>query len=611
MAGPVTPVRAGVLLAAALLAGPAAAGDLADRMAALAASHPTLATMTTLGSSAGGAPLSALTIAAGRAPLADRQGLLVVSGLDGRRHGDGELLLSVARRLLDDGLLTERLNGQALVFLAVADPAGAAARVDGRGGNRSPNDADRDGRTDEDGPDDLDGDGLITWMRVPDGAGEWVIDEHDPRALRKAGDDERGTHRLLLEGLDNDGDGEFSEDGGEGVLIDRNFSHGFVEHTATGGAYPLSEPESRALATYLLEHPGLTTVVVVGEDDTLVSGPKKAGKVERGGWRGGFVSPLDGLLEDDLSTMELFTELFDEAAEGKHEVKGDGPHDGSLLAWSYHQAGRWPVGIRSWSAPEDFPSDDDAEESGDDDSGGGDENEGDATESADGEVVEAMIAEPVADEAVVDSADTDADAESADADDADDDKDKPTSDPDSPVPAAVLAWLDAERDGEGFVPWAAFDHPDLGMVEIGGLSPGLLVNPPTEASPELTERLATFLLDVIEARPALTVEDVELTAHGGGLVTVALALVNTGRLPTGSQFGADADLVRPLRVSLELPEGASRVNGPAQVLVDRLDGLGGRRELRWVLSGAASGATLTVLVDSDVANDLSLELTLP
>ncbi len=577
MAGPASPVRAGVVFALALLAGPVVAGDLAERMAALAADHPALAAMTTLGSTADGTPLSALSIAAGSGSVAGRQGLLVVAGLDGRRHGDGELLVSVARRLLEADDLADRLNGQALVFVAVADPAGAAAPADGRGGNRRPGDADRDGRVDEDGPEDLNGDGLITWMRVPDGAGEWVIDEHDPRALRKPRDDERGTHRLLLEGRDNDGDGEFSEDGGEGVLIDRNFSHGFVEHTATGGAYPLSEPEAQALATYLLEHPGLTTVVVVGEDDTLVSGPKKAGKVVRGGWRGGFTQPLDGLLEDDLPTMEIFTELFEEAADDKHEVKGDGPSDGSLLAWAYHQAGRWPLGVRSWSAPEDFPSDDaDADESGDGSGEAGDD-------------------------------DADAAGESDDAEDAD----EPTSDADSPVPAAVLAWLDAERGGEGFVPWAGYDHPDLGQVEIGGLTAGLLTDPPHEAALELTERLATFLLDVVEARPVLTIEDVELTAHGGGLVTVDLTLVNTGRLPTASHFAADANLARPLRISLQLPEGASRVNGPAQVLVGRLDGLGGRRELRWVLSGAQAGATLTVLVDSDVANDLSLELTLP
>jgi len=329
-----------------------------------------------------------------------------------------------------------------------------------------------------------------------------------------------------------------------------------------------------------------------------VSGPKKAGKVMRGGWRGGFTEPLDGLLEDDLATMEIFTELFEEAADDKHEVKGDGPSDGSLLAWAYHQAGRWPLGLRTWSAPEDFPGDDD------EDSEEGEEDDSDVADD-DGMADDAAGAD--ADELA-----DDADAADADDDtDEDEDEDKPTSDADSPVPAAVLAWLDAEHDGEGFVQWAAFDHPDLGMVEIGGLIAGLLVNPPNEAALELTERLTAFLLDVVDAQPVLVIEDVELTAHGGGLVTVALTLVNTGRLPTASHFAADANLVRPLRVSLQLPDGASRVNGPAQVLVDRLEGLGGRRELRWVLSGAVPGAILTVLVDTDTANDLSLELTLP
>ena len=46
-------------------------------------------------------------------------------------------------------------------------------------------------------------------------------------------------------------------------------------------------------------------------------------------------------------------------------------------------------------------------------------------------------------------------------------------------------------------------------------------------------------------------------------------------------------------------------------LVERLEGGGGRRELRWVLAGAGSGVRVSVSADCDVAADVSEEIILP
>ena len=111
--------------------------------------------------------------------------------------------------------------------------------------------------------------------------------------------------------------------------------------------------------------------------------------------------------------------------------------------------------------------------------------------------------------------------------------------------------------------------------------------------------------------PGLALEDVETTDHGDGLYTVELALVNTGVLPTCPQFAADARIARPIRVRLQLPPGVERLNGPAQVLVDRLDGGGGRREFRWLIGGANAGTSLTLSADADTVPSLSEEIVLP
>ena len=53
------------------------------------------------------------------------------------------------------------------------------------------------------------------------------------------------------------------------------------------------------------------------------------------------------------------------------------------------------------------------------------------------------------------------------------------------------------------------------------------------------------------------------------------------------------------------------MSGPAQVLVDHLDGGGGRRELRWVVAGASPGTRLVLEADADALPDVSLEVPLP
>lgn len=590
------------LLSVLLLCGVAmgAAEDLPAQVAALAAAHPGLARVEHLATSLRGRPVQGLVLAAGEVPLAERQGLLLVAGLDGRRLADSDLLVDVAASLLSRADLAERLAGRALVFVPRANPDGAATLLGELGavletaGNRRPDDADRDGRRDEDGPADLDGDGLVTWMAAPDGAGEWVRDSHDARAFRKRKPDERGTHRLLREGRDADGDGELAEDGLEGVLLDRNFPHGFRDAHLPSGAHPLSEPEALALALFLLDHPGLHSVLVVGEDDTLVAAPKKAGKVSRGGFGGGFREPLDGLLEEDLPVLEQWgTWLKDAAGEGQHEVKGEPLADGSLLAWAYHQAGRWPLGLRAWRVTETIPEPPKSAEA-------------QADAAAGSAAVAATPDEPAA--RAEDSEEGKA-AEEKTKDKSD--EGKPGSDSTSPVPAAVLAWLDRDHGGAGILAWQPFEHPDLGPVEIGGLRPGVLLNAPVADLAAVTATLAEFALTALDASPALALEDLEVTDHGGGLLGVEVALVNTGRLPTVPRFAADARLLRPLRVTLELPEGAARVAGPAQVLVPHLAGRGGRHELRWTVAGLAPGAALTVRVDADGLPDIHLEVPRP
>lgn len=105
--------------------------------------------------------------------------------------------------------------------------------------NARPIDEDMDGRLDEDPPEDINGDGKVTEMQFWDaGSKKWVY--------------------LGWEGIDNDGDSLFNEDGVGGIDLNRNYGYQWAPDP-TYGAYPFSEPETIAVRDFVMAHPNIVT----------------------------------------------------------------------------------------------------------------------------------------------------------------------------------------------------------------------------------------------------------------------------------------------------------------------------------------------------------------
>jgi hypothetical protein len=167
--------------------------------------------------------------------------------------------------------VTEMLDRSAFYILPIVNPDGRALWFKGPSNAdfprtvMVPRDDDRDGKVDEDGYDDLDGDGYITTMRkkVPLGQGDHRLDPKDPRLLVPVPPGELGDYIVVGdEGIDNDNDGRLNED--TVGYVDPNRTWGFSwepEYVQAGaGAYPLSIPESRAIATWALQHPNVAAL---------------------------------------------------------------------------------------------------------------------------------------------------------------------------------------------------------------------------------------------------------------------------------------------------------------------------------------------------------------
>jgi len=113
-------------------------------------------------------------------------------------------------------------------------------------------------------PADIDGDGEILLMRVKDPAGEWKVSPKDPGALvRREPDEECGTfYRIYVEGLVRDYEGGEIKTAPPKWAIDlnRNYPYGWAPDTRQPGAgeFPLSEPETRAVAEFVVKHPNIS-----------------------------------------------------------------------------------------------------------------------------------------------------------------------------------------------------------------------------------------------------------------------------------------------------------------------------------------------------------------
>jgi hypothetical protein len=249
--------------------------QLTDALRKLTRAYPKLLKMESIGKSVAGRDIWLLTLndpATG--PADSKTAMYIEANIHGNELQATETVLYtiwyLTKSYSKNEQLTRLMQERSFYFVPSSNPDGRSYWFEEasdphslRGGIR-PTDNDHDGQYDEDGPDDLDGDGHITSMWVRDPLGRYKRDEDDVRFFTRVGSDEKpgGWTRIGQEGIDNDGDGSINEDGVGGYDPNRNFPSDWQpEHIQRGATdYPLSLPECRATAEFIMAHPNIAGV---------------------------------------------------------------------------------------------------------------------------------------------------------------------------------------------------------------------------------------------------------------------------------------------------------------------------------------------------------------
>jgi hypothetical protein len=448
----------------------------------------------------------------------------------GRHSGEvtsSESVLWLAQHLLQnygrDPRITRLLDTKAITLRPQNNPDGSNFYLHTAMMNRSsmrPVDNDGDGLFDEDEADDLDGDGVIHTMRwKPSMTGadtiapNMVLDERDPsgRLMRPARAGETGVWRVMQEGIDNDGDGRYNEDGIGGLDLHRNYPENWRpmpgrEATGRGwtqagaGDFPLSEPETRSVVLWLLSNPNVS---VVNSMDTRVPMHLRPPSTSKSEER---MYPEDLRYYQHFDTVGLRITGYPWAGDVYHTyaTRNNPDRTGSPLFGHGPDFGYWYYGS-IWYGDELWNGGIFRDENGD-----GERDQLDA-----------------------------------------------------------LIWDDRENEGQGFRAWTAARHPDFGDVEIGGFHPKFFSqNGPPRVLEHWISRQALFNLEMALALPELEWQDVRvrrLQQHGADSTTyeVRVQWRNTGRLPTALRQAQLVKIVQEDRLYMEVPGRAARVVEPA------------------------------------------------
>tara|TARA_R110000796_G_scaffold252645_2_gene390255 strand:+ start:138032 stop:139651 length:1620 start_codon:yes stop_codon:yes gene_type:complete len=319
------------------------ANQLAQRLKQLAGSSPDVK-LESITKTDGGKDIWMLTL--GKGDVDSKPAMAVVGGVEGAHVLGVEMAVRFAEGIVKDNASV--LDHTTFYVFPNMSPDATeqyfAKLKYERSGNAKQTDDDRDGKLNEDPFEDLNGDGIITWMRVEDATGDWITHPADSRVMIKANktEGEKGKYKIFTEGMDNDKDGSFNEDGEGGVHFRKNLTYEYPYFVAGSGEHSVSEKENRALLDLLYTKWNLYGVFTFGPGNNLSSPWKfnRAGASKR---------VVTSILSEDADLNKFISDAYNKTT-GMKNAPASGEQGGDFLQWAYFHFGRLSLGTPGWWA---------------------------------------------------------------------------------------------------------------------------------------------------------------------------------------------------------------------------------------------------------------------
>ena len=320
--------------------------QLTQRVRALKDKYPDKVQFESLGKTDGGKDVWVITL--GKGETERHPAIAIVGGVDGRHLLGVEMAMGVAERMLAQSNIDEVLTANTFYVFPNMQPDAteqyfAPLRYE-RMLNARNSDNDRDGNINEDSYEDLNNDKMITKMRIESPKGTHVESPKDSRVLIPAdpAKGEIGKYLVLSEGIDNDKDGLFNEDGEGGVNFNRNFTFGYKNFQPESGDHAVSEVESRAIAEFLYDAFNVHTVLSFSLNNNL----SEAAKV--------YMTTNAGTNRNQENTRDskiysFINSLYVKSVPDMANVTATPPDEGGeFYTWGYQHYGRYSFATSAW-----------------------------------------------------------------------------------------------------------------------------------------------------------------------------------------------------------------------------------------------------------------------
>jgi hypothetical protein len=175
-----------------------------------------------------------------------------------------------------------------------------------------------------------------------------------------------------------------------------------------------------------------------------------------------------------------------------------------------------------------------------------------------------------------------------------------------------LQWID-ENYPEGFLEWTPYDHPQLGVLEIGGVERKYTRrNPPPGKWLEYeVDKCLMFGIRHAALLPLIRIRNEKVEKVAEGVYKVSAQIANTGFMSTNvTKMAVKIKVAKPVLAEIKLPQGVELVTGHEKVNLGHLEGRSSKLLLPRVIGADVVDKTISSVEWVIKTDEAPVEVTL-